>query len=354
VSLRPLAIGELSIPFPVALSPMAGYTDAAFRIMCSRYGCGFSMTEVVNAQAILYGSKTTLSLLVKDPEEGPVGAHLYGSDPGVMAEAAQVVEGLGRFKFIDVNAGCPVRKIMAKGAGAALIGDPGRIAAIVAAIRAAVRLPVTVKTRIWLTPDRTNIREIAQGVEEAGGAAIAIHARYACHVHSGPAHWDLLAQVKAERRIPVLGNGGVQKAADVLRMVAETGVDGVLIGRAAVGNPWIFEEAAALARGETPRAHGVEEQRAVIVEHLARLTRLKEDEQRSCRRRHTPEVTASLHFRAHLYRYLTGFGRWVEVRRSLNTIHRHEQIMAAVDHVLGHGAAGGLVAGGDVPPDAGE
>jgi nifR3 family TIM-barrel protein len=304
------------------------------------------MTEVVSAQAILHGSRTTLSMLVKDPGEGPVGAHLYGADPAVMAEAARVCEGLGRFQFIDVNAGCPVRKIMAKGAGAALIGDPGRIAAIVAAIRAAVRLPVTVKTRIGLTPDRTNIREIAQGVEEAGGAAIAIHARYACNQHSGPAHWDLLAQVKAERRIPVLGNGGVQKPVDVLRMVQETGVDGVLIGRAAVGNPWIFEEAAALSRGEMPRVHGVEEQRAVIVEHLARLTQLKIDEQRSCRRRHTPEVTASLHFRAHLYRYLSGFGRWVEVRRSLNTIHRHDQIMAAVEHVLGKKDDGACEAAG--------
>jgi nifR3 family TIM-barrel protein len=316
---------------------MAGYTDAAFRVLCTRYGCGFTMTEVVNAQAILYGSKPTLSLLVRDPAEGPVGAHLYGSDPGVMAEAARFVEAMGRFQFVDLNAGCPVRKIVAKGAGAALIGDPARIAAIVAAIRSAVSLPVTVKTRIGLTPDRTNIREIAQGVEEAGAAAIAIHARYASNQHRGPANWDLLAQVKSERRLPVLGNGGIQKAGDALRMVAETGVDGVLIGRAAVGNPWIFEEVAALARGETPRIHDNDEHRAVILEHLDMLTRLKEDELRHCNRRHTAEVTASLHFRAHLYRYLTGFGRWADVRRSLNTIHRREQILAAVDHVLGPG-----------------
>ncbi len=337
MSLGPLAIGGLRIPFPVALSPMAGYTDAAFRLLCTRYGCGFAMTEVVNAQAILYGSKPTLSLLVKYPAEGPVGAHLYGSDPGVMAEAARFVEAMGRFQFVDINAGCPVRKIVAKGSGAALMGDPARIAAIVAAIRSAVSLPVTVKTRIGLAPDRTNISEIAQGVEEAGAAAIAIHARYASNQHRGPANWALLAQVKSERRMPVLGNGGIQKAGDVLRMVAETGVDGVLIGRAAVGNPWIFEEAAALVRGETPRIHDVDERRAVILEHLDMLTRLKEDELRHCNRRHTAEVTASLHFRAHLYRYLTGFGRWADVRRSLNTIHRREQILAAVDHVMGPG-----------------
>jgi len=222
---EPLRIGKLTIETPVLLAPMAGYTDAAMRSLCLRSHCGLVFTEVINAEGIRHGSHRTIHLLETWPGERPVAAHLYGASPDAMAEAAAFVERTGRFDLVDVNCGCPVRKIVVKGAGVALMKDPAKIGAIVRAMRGATVLPVTVKTRLGLSPERANVAEVAQAVEEAGGAGIVVHARYAVNRHTGRADWEALAAVKAARRIPV-------------------------IGKAAVGNPWIFQEAYCLLRGE--------------------------------------------------------------------------------------------------------
>jgi len=285
----------------------------------------------------VHGSAPTFDLLATAPDEHPVGAHIYGADPGVMAEAAVLIQALGRFDFIDINCGCPVRKIVAKGAGAALMEDPQRIARIVEAVRSAVDLPVTVKTRSGLTPERINISETANAVEEAGGAAIAIHARPASQQHRGRADWDLLALIKQERRIPVIGNGGIETAKDAVRMFRETGVDAVMIARAAVGNPWIFAAVHRLLAGGAWPGHTLEEHASVVRRHLEGLVRLKQQEYRGRRRKGvglTVEQAAARHFRGHLYRYLCGFREWSDVRRGMNDIQTSEDVMAAVDRVL--------------------
>jgi len=322
---------------------MAGYTDVAMRGLSREYRCGLTYTEVANAAGLVHGSAPTLDLLATAPDEHPAGAHIYGADPGIMAEAAVRIQALGRFDFIDINCGCPVRKIVAKGAGAALMKDPARIARIVEAVRSAVDLTVTVKTRSGLTPERINISETAHAVEEAGAAAIAIHARPASQQHRGKADWEVLARVKQERRIPVIGNGGIETAKDAVRMFRETGVDAVMIARAAVGNPWIFAAVRRLLSGAAWPGHTLEEHASVVRRHLEALIRLKEQEYRGRRRkgaRLTVEQAAARHFRGHLHRYLSGFRGWSDVRRGMNDIRTPDDVMDAVDRVLSRQPSG--------------
>ena len=334
-TLAPFFMGRLRIDVPVVLAPMAGYTEAAMRTLCMRHHCGAVLTEVVSADALVRGSRLTWHMLETSPVEHPAGAHLYGIEPDVMAAAAARVEAEGRFDFIDINAGCPVRKMVARGAGAALMRDPDRMARIVRAIKQAVSLPVTVKTRTGLAPDQITIREVAQAVEEAGADALTIHGRVASVHHRGPADWGLIAQIKSERRLPVIGNGGVESAADVFRMRAETSVDGVMIGRAAVGNPWIFDEVFSLAAGHPYTPPTPADLRAAVVEQLTHAIALQERELVLRRRsKRTADAAAALHFRAHLVRYLSGCRDWVDVRRRLNTMASTEAVLQAVDEVM--------------------
>jgi nifR3 family TIM-barrel protein len=303
----PLKIGPVSIDPPVLLAPMAGYTDAAFRSVCKRFHCGAVFTEMVNAAGIVHGSRRTLHLLETAPGERPVAAHLYAREPGPLAEAAAIVEKLGKFDFIDINCGCPVRKIVAKGAGVALMKNPETIQAMVRAVRAAVSLPVTIKTRLGLSPDKMNISEVARGAQEGGASALFLHARFASNRHTGAPDWEALARIKSELAIPVIGNGGISSATDVPRMLRETGVDGVMIGRAAVGHPWIFGEIYALLAGLSFAPPSPEERRAIIAEHFERLVELKTKELKYRKRARLPaDQGAAAHFKSHLFRYLSG------------------------------------------------
>jgi nifR3 family TIM-barrel protein len=314
-------IGASIEVFPVGPSPMAGYTDSAMRTLCLEFGAGLALTEVANAEAVARGARPTLHLLHSGPAERPLGAHIYGAKPDVMAAAACRIESLGRFDFIDINAGCPVRKIVAKGAGAALIRQPRRIEAIVGAVAKAVSLPVTLKTRIGWDPGSPNVRELVAAAEQGGASMVIIHARFASAKHSGPAHWNMLAAARESAGIPVFGNGGVETAGDVFRMIRETGVDGVLIGRAAVGHPWIFRDVRDLADGREPRPLTFAEIRATALEQLARMIRLKQIEYAHRRRsRLSVEHAAVLQLRGHLARYLAGSPGWPRVRRRLQAI----------------------------------
>lgn len=335
MKLQPFVIGKLLIDPPVMLAPMAGYTDSVFRTICRRYHCPVTLTEVVNAEGTIRGGHQTLHLLETDPAERPVGAHIYGSDPDRLALAASIIEKMDRFDFIDINCGCPVPKIVRKGAGAALMKNPEKIGLIVKTVKSAVSLPVTVKTRTGWSPDKMNIHEVAQAVEEGGGSAIFIHARFASRRHSGEADWEALARIKSERSIPVIGNGGVSCADDVFRMINQTRVDGVMIGRAAVGNPWLFDEIYCRINNLQWSKHSLEEHRTIIMEHLEQLVLLKQKENRHRKKSSTPvDQSAALHFRAHLHQYLRGFSGWPEVRRHLNTMHRIEDISRAVDWII--------------------
>lgn len=329
--LKPLKIGSLTVEFPVMLAPMAGYTDAVMRAMAWRHGCGMAFTEVTSAEGVVRGSKPTFHILETIPSERPIAAHIYGSNPDTLARAALIMERTGRFHAIDLNCGCPVSKIVAKGAGAALMKHPEKIALIVRTIKQSVSLPVTVKTRLGIAPGHMNISEVAQAVEEGGGSAIMIHARFATASHTGPADWAALARVKSERSIPVIGNGGVATAGDVIRMVSETGVDGVMIGKAAIGNPWLFHEAWLALHGKPSRPHSFEEHLAVVMEHLRMLIIHKEKTGKTKRRpRYSAEQEAVLHFRAHLVGYFRGFKGCNEMKRKLQTLRAVEDVQRLV------------------------
>jgi len=330
-TMKPFLIGNVKVEIPVALAPMAGYTDSAFRSMCKKFHCGLVFTEVTNAAGIVHGSKPTLHLLETVPDERPIGAHIYGSDPGIMADAASIIESLNRFDLIDINCGCPVRKIVAKGAGAALMKDPKKIHDIVRAVRERVSLPVTIKTRTGFSEDSENISEIAHAAEEAGASAISIHARVASKKHGGSANWKALARVKSERSIPVIGNGGISSADDALRMLNETNVDAIMIGRAAVGHPWLFEEIHAKLFNHDFQPLTMEERKSVMIEHVNKLIALKELEQRVKRRKLPPEQSAVLHFRGHFFRYFSGFRGFDKIKRNLQTMNSLDQMLEAVD-----------------------
>ncbi|MBU4201480.1 MAG: tRNA-dihydrouridine synthase [Verrucomicrobia bacterium] len=335
MTLKPLRIGAVKVDFPVLLAPMAGYTDAVMRALARRYHCGMAFTEMANAEGIVRGSKPIIHILETTPGERPVAAHIYGAHPDTLAQAAAIIEQTGRFQVIDFNCGCPVAKIVSKGAGAALMKHPDKIAQIVRAMTQAVSLPVTVKTRLGLAPDHMNISEIAQAVEESGGSAITIHARFADGRHAGPPDWPALARIKSERTIPVIGNGGITSADNALLMLTETGVDGVMIGQAAIGNPWIFRETWSVLRGQRPLPHSVREHRAIIEEHLRLLIAHKDKAIRAKQRprRCNAERDAVLHFRAHLAGYIRGFKKSAAWRKKLSTLQCLADVLAMLEEL---------------------
>ena len=310
---------------------MAGYTDLALRRLCREYGSGFGMTEMVSAEALSRGSKRTIHYLETEASERPVGAHLYGAEPKALAASAAAVEQYGGYDFIDLNAGCPVPKIVKRGSGAVLMKDPARLETLVKAMVEATSLPVTVKTRTGLTTNTMNLLEVADAVQRGGAAALFVHARVASQQHAGPADWTWLKRVKAACSIPVIGNGAVNTRADVDRMFEETGVDGILVARAALGAPWVFAE----IRDPTRAAPGPEDVYRVIERHLTDLIALKEKERLHRRGDRPAELLAALHFRPHLVRYLAGWPGWATVRPQLNTNLTKAEVLAATRQALG-------------------
>jgi nifR3 family TIM-barrel protein len=336
--LQPVQIGSLRIAWPVFLAPMAGYTDGAFRSLCLEQGCGAVVTEMVSAQGLIRHHARTEHYLDTWGDEHPIGAQLYGSDPAVMAAAAAKVAGLRRFDFLDINAGCPMPKIRNRGDGAGLMRAPAKLAEIVRQVKAAVAgaLPVTVKTRIGWDADSVNVLETTAAAESAGAEAIFLHARVASVRHSGPADWDLIAATKRARHIPVIGNGGVKIAADVFRMAQATGVDGVMIGRPALGNPWLFRDIRDAAAGRELRRPAVEDIRAAIHEHLRReLDLMGRRGKRELKR--GAELTACLVLRAHLVRYLRGFRGFGALAQTLEERVDAATLRQRVDEVLATG-----------------
>ena len=335
MNITPLKIGDLTIPVPLCLAPMAGYTRSPFRAICRRFHCGLVFTELVTAEGIVRRQPKTMQYLEAVPEERPIAAHIYGSNPDSLAGAARVIESLGRFDVIDVNCGCPVRKVTRRGAGVALMQEPAKIRAIVQAVSQAVSLPVTVKTRLGISRETENISEVAQAVEEGGASALFLHARFASDQHRGPADLGALKRIKEERSIPVIGNGGITQARHASAMVEQTGVDGVMIGRAAIGNPWIFEEIYCLWSGRSYNPPSDEERRAVIAEHLDRLYDLVlvRDRFRKLRRQTTAEATCRK-FGGHLAKYLAAKQGARNLQKHLVEMDSIEALIAAVDEIL--------------------
>ena len=227
--------------FPVILAPMAGITDLPFRILCKEQGADVMVTEMISAKALFYGNKNTLPLMQTEEEEKPIGVQIFGSEPELMGAMAHKIENKG-FSYIDINMGCPVPKIVNNKEGSALMLNPELAGRIVKEVSKAVSLPVTVKFRKGFDDDHINAPEFAQIMEENGAAAVAVHGRTRVQYYTGEADWNIIKEVKKAVSIPVIGNGDITDASSAKKMMEETGCDGIMVARAAKGNPWIFRE----------------------------------------------------------------------------------------------------------------
>jgi len=252
-TLKPLQIGPITIGTPLVLAPMAGVTCHAFRLLCKKYGVGLVVTELLSSHAIHYKNQKTFGMFDWTDAERPVSVQLFGGEPDMMAEASEVVEAAGA-DIVDLNMGCWVPKVAKTGAGATLLKDVCHAEAVVKAMVDAVKVPVTVKIRAGWDREHTTGIEFAKRAQDAGAAAIAVHARYANQGFTGTADWSIIRRVKDVVTIPVIGNGDVETAEDAKRMFEETGCDAVMIGRAAMGNPWLFADVKQFLETGTHRA----------------------------------------------------------------------------------------------------
>ena len=245
-----MRIGTVDIPSQLALAPMAGVTDAAFRRICAEQGAGYTVTELISSKALCYHDKKTFSLLRQFPGEHPGAVQIFGSDPVCMAEAAQIALEASGTDIIDINMGCPMGKIVNNGDGAALMKDPQKAGRIVEAVVKAVPVPVTAKFRRGWDMGSCNCVEFARILEQAGVSAVAVHGRTRAQVYGGQADWNCIRQVKEAVSVPIFANGDIWKPEDAVRILRYTGADGAMIGRGCFGNPWIFRQAAAALAGE--------------------------------------------------------------------------------------------------------
>jgi tRNA-dihydrouridine synthase B len=278
---------ELSTPF--AIAPMAGMTDTAFRRLVKRHGgCGLVVTEMVSSEGMVRGIDRTLEYAEYTEEERPISIQVFGGDPGTMASAARIVEGMGA-DIVDVNMGCPVPKIAKHHAGCSLMREPEHAAQVVAAMTKAVKIPVTVKMRAGWNDEERNAPTLARMVEDAGAAAVAVHGRTAAQSYSGSADWDLIARIADQLTIPVFGSGDCVEPEQIMSRL-RSGVEGVLVGRGVLRNPWILSQAADLAAGRPMREITLADRGQFLLDYIDLLMRERVREPEGFR--HVATVTA--------------------------------------------------------------
>jgi tRNA-dihydrouridine synthase B len=266
-------IGPLTLDHPVALAPMAGMTDTAFRRLVKRMGgCGLVVTEMVSSEGLVRGIDRTLEYAEYTEAERPVSIQIFGGDPKVMADAAQIVEGMGA-DIVDINMGCPVPKIAKHNAGCSLMREPAHAAEVVRAMASAVRIPVTVKMRAGWNEQAINAPDLARMVEDAGAAAVAVHGRTAAQSYTGESDWKLIGRVAETVQIPVFGSGDCVEPAQIVSRLRESGAKGVLVGRGALRNPWIFSQAAEWVAGRTPAEASPLERGQFLLDYMDLLLR---------------------------------------------------------------------------------
>ena len=309
-----LQIGNVILDNPLVLAPMAGVTDLPFRLLCKEMGAGLLCTEMVSAKAIYYKNKNTKTLMEIHPEEHPVSLQLFGSDADLMAQNAKQIEGQP-FEILDVNMGCPVPKVVNNGEGSALLKNPKLIREIVTKMSHAIQKPLTVKIRIGFEGYPVDPVEIAKVIEDSGAAAIAVHGRTREQYYSGKADWETIRKVKEAVKIPVIGNGDVDSPKKAAQLLEETGCDGIMIGRAAQGNPWIFREINHWMRTKEflPRPSTEE-----IVEMILRHARMQVE--------YKGEYTGIREMRKHVAWYTQGLPHSSSLRREVNQVETYDQL----------------------------
>ena len=318
----------MQLPYPSAhdfallLAPMAGVSEAPFRQICREMGADVVLSEFLSSEAIRRRIRTTLEGAEFEPCERPIGIQIYGSDPAAMAEAARLITQHYEPEFIDINFGCPVKKVVQRNGGSGCLRDMDLVDRIIRAVIGATHLPVTVKTRSGWNEELRNPVEIALRMQDAGARAFTLHARTRTQMFSGSASWDEIARVVEALDIPVIGNGDVETAEDVVRMRAHTRCAGVMIGRGAFGNPWIFRDAQALLAGDSrPLLPNAEERFRVALQHARLALRLQGDSRRTV-----------IEFRKHLGWYTKGLHGASDLRQRLFQVERMadaEQIFEA-------------------------
>jgi len=313
-------IGDIQLKNRVVLAPMAGVCNSAFRLTVKEFGAGLVCAEMVSDKAILYKNAKTMDMLYIDEREKPLSLQIFGGEKETLVEAAKFVDNNTTADIIDINMGCPVPKITKCDAGAKWLLDPNKIYDMVAAVVDAVKKPVTVKMRMGWDEEHIYAVENAQAVERAGGKAVALHGRTRVQMYEGEANWDIIKEVKQAVNIPVIGNGDVKTPQDAKRMLDETGVDGVMIGRAALGNPWmIYRTVKYLETGELIDEPTVREKIDVCKLHLERLINLK------------GEHIAVREMRKHAAWYLKGIRGNAKVRNAINNCETKEELVTILE-----------------------
>lgn len=319
---RRLRIGNVTLDNNLILAPMAGVTDLPFRLLCREKGAGLVCMEMVSAKAIYYKNKNTDELMEIHPDEKPASLQLFGSDPDIISEMAKQIEERP-FTILDFNMGCPVPKVVNNGEGSALMKNPKLVEEILSKLVKAVKKPVTIKIRKGFNDDMVNAVEIAKIAEDCGVAAIAVHGRTREQYYAGKADWDIIAQVKQAVSVPVIGNGDVIDGPSAKALVEQTGCDGIMIGRAVRGNPWIFREIEHyLKTGERLAKPIGSEIRETILRHGRMELKYK------------GEYTAIREMRKHIAWYTTGYPNSAALRRSVNEMETYQDLENAVSNIF--------------------
>ena len=312
--IKPLQIGSVTLPNNLILAPMAGVTDLPFRLLCKEQGAGLLCMEMISAKAILYKNKNTEELMSIDSRENPVSLQLFGSDPDIMAGIARQIEDRP-FDILDINMGCPVPKIVNNGEGSALMKNQRLAGEIIRKCVDAIKKPVTVKIRKGFDDDHVNAVEMAKIAEDAGAAAVAVHGRTRQQYYSGKADWDIIRQVKEAVSIPVIGNGDLLCAEDVIAMQEQTGCDGFMIARGAQGNPWIFQQILHyFETGEIMPKPSFEEVRDMILRHAQMMIDFK------------GEYIGIREIRKHAAWYTAGYKNSSKLRVAINAVENLEDL----------------------------
>ena len=317
-----MKIGNVKLANPYILAPMAGVTDRPFRLLCKEQGAGLLCMEMISAKALQYKNRNTKALLSIDPREYPVSLQLFGSDPKIISEQAKAIEELP-FQILDINMGCPVPKVVKNGEGSALMKNPKLVYEIVYQTARAIEKPVTVKIRKGFDETCVNAVEIARVIEEAGGAAVAVHGRTREQYYPGQADWEIIRKVKEAVSIPVIGNGDVTSGEKALKMKEETGCDGIMIGRGAQGNPWIFQDLLEYERtGQMPGRPSAKELKETMLRHARLQIEFKGG------------YLGIREMRKHVAWYTKGLLGSAKLRDEINQVESYEELEALLDEKI--------------------